>query len=354
MKPTQIVAPLLDWYARSHRLLPWRMPPGSAVQADPYRVWLSEIMLQQTTVAAVIPYFERFLARWPTVDALASAEDAEVMSAWAGLGYYARARNMLACARVIAGERDGRFPETEAELAALPGIGPYTAAAIAAIAFGAAANVVDGNVERVIARLFAVETPLPDAKPALRRLAASLVPGTRPGDYAQALMDLGATICRPRQPACGDCPIAPACAARTGQPERFPARRPRKPRPLRRAAALAIVRDGRLLVARRPPKGLLGGMYGLPMSEIVAADAKPSLPLGIVRCTGALKKNGEVRHVFTHFELALEVFSGAVESTTVADGEWIDLARVTALGLPALFAKAVEVACGVPRSEGQG
>lgn len=267
----ETAALLLGWYDRMARPLPWRVSPSaraSGVRPDPYRVWLSEVMLQQTTVAAVIPYFRTFTARWPDIESLASAPEAEVMAAWAGLGYYARARNLIACAREVAAG-GGRFPDTEEGLRALPGIGAYTAAAVAAIAFDRPAVVVDGNVERVMARVFAVETPLPQAKPELKALAAQLTPAERPGDYAQGVMDLGATVCVPRRPACGICPWVDRCAGRAeGIAEDLPRRAEKRPKPLRHGVAFCAVRDdGAVLLERRPARGLLGGMLGLPGSD---------------------------------------------------------------------------------------
>jgi A/G-specific adenine glycosylase len=304
---------ILAWYDRMARRLPWRVPPGADLQPDPYRVWLSEVMLQQTTVAAVRTYFESFTSRWPRVKDLAAAEDAEVMAAWAGLGYYARARNLLKCARAVAREREGRFPDTEAELLQLPGIGPYTAAAIAAIAFDRPAAVLDGNIERVMARMFAVQTPLPEAKPALRAHAAALTPERRAGDYAQAVMDLGATICTPRNPACGLCPWREACAARAqGIAADLPRKTPRAAKPVRHGIVyLAVREDGAVLLERRPEKGLLGGMLGLPgtaWSETPPASQRP-FPAEWERVPG------EVRHTFTHFHLILRI-----ETARLPDG----------------------------------
>jgi A/G-specific adenine glycosylase len=324
------VESLLPWYDAHARTLPWRAPPGAPLP-DPYRVWLSEIMLQQTTVAAVIPYFDRFMARWPTVAALAAADDGEVMAAWAGLGYYARARNLLKCAREIAAR--GAFPETEAELRTLPGIGRYTAAAIAAIAFGQRAVVVDGNIERVAARLFAVETPLPTAKSELYALTDSLTPASRSGDFAQAMMDLGATICTPRDPKCLLCPLSAGCAARaTGNATAYPKRAPKAARPARHGYALWVEQAGQVLLVRRPAKGLLGGMLALPSS--LAEPASNGAPLG------------QVTHVFTHFSLTLDVMRVSHDSgcPLQRDGQWWDIARLNEAGLPALFAKAVQLA----------
>jgi A/G-specific adenine glycosylase len=296
---------LLAWYERSARTLPWRLPPGSGARPDPYRVWLSEVMLQQTTVAAVGDRFAAFLAHWPTVEALAAAADADVMAAWAGLGYYARARNLLACARVVAFELGGRFPDTEAGLRALPGVGGYTAAAVAAIAFGRRAVVVDGNVERVMARLFAVETPLPAAKPQLLELAAALTPAERAGDHAQALMDLGATVCTVRRPACGICPLVADCASRrAGIAAELPRRAGKPAKPVRSGIAYLAVRgDGAVLVETRPAAGLLGGMLGLPGSDWTDGEPAARPPLaGDWRDLQA-----EVRHTFTHFHLRLRI-----------------------------------------------
>jgi A/G-specific adenine glycosylase len=295
---------LLAWYDRMARPLPWRVPPGAraaGTRPDPYRVWLSEVMLQQTTVAAAIPYFHAFTARWPTVAALAAAPEAEVMAAWAGLGYYARARNLIACARAVAAS-GGDFPDTEAGLRALPGIGAYTAAAVAAIAFDRPATVVDGNVERVIARLFAVETPLPTAKSELAALAARLTPPERPGDYAQGVMDLGATVCVPRRPACGVCPWLGGCAGRAaGIAATLPRRRDKPAKQIRRGIAYLARRGGEVLLERRPPSGLLGGMLGLPGTDW-QATATPAPPFA-----AAWREVGAVRHTFTHFHLELAV-----------------------------------------------
>ena len=294
---------LLDWYDAHGRSLVWRAPPGSP-PLDPYRVWLSEVMLQQTTTPHATPYFRAFTARWPTVTDLASAEDSDVMAAWAGLGYYARARNLLACARAVANGHGGIFPDTEAGLLALPGVGAYTAAAVAAIAFGRPANVVDGNVERVMARLFAVEAPLPAAKPELKRLAATLIADDRPGDWPQALMDLGATVCRPGKPLCEACPLTSWCAGyASGHPERWPLKTKQADRPHRTGVAW-VLRDGRGRVAlvRRPTKGLLGGMMGLPTSDWSVGAAEASPPV-----VAHWREAGAIEHVFTHFSLTLTV-----------------------------------------------
>lgn len=296
-------AELLGWYDRHARILPWRVPPGSGLRADPYRIWLSEVMLQQTTVAAVKEYFHRFTTRWPTVEALAAAEDAEVMAAWAGLGYYARARNLLKCARAVAAR--GGFPSTRAGLQDLPGIGPYTSAAIAAIAYDAPETVVDGNVERVMARVFDEHTPLPAAKPVLTDYAARLTPGFRAGDYAQAVMDLGATICTPRNPACSICPVRSFCAARVaGTAAQLPAKTRNPAKPIRFGIAYLGQRtDGAWLMERRPDRGLLGGMLGWPGSDWREQSPPDAPPVPAVW----RDVPGEVRHTFTHFHLRLSL-----------------------------------------------
>ncbi len=323
-----LVPALLDWYDRHARSLPWRVPPGGA-GADPYRVWLSEIMLQQTTVAAVKSYFDRFTALWPTVQALAAAEDAQVMAEWAGLGYYARARNLLACARAVAA--DG-FPATRAGLQALPGVGPYTSAAIAAIAYGLPETVVDGNVERVVARLFAVETPLPQAKPELVALAGTLTPAQRPGDFAQAMMDLGATICTPRSPACGICPLSHLCAARArGIAADLPRKAPKPPKPARAGIAWVALNDRAILLERRAPKGLLGGTLAFPSTGWDGSDQPPPLP-------AAWRALDPVQHVFTHFSLNLRVQVAHLDGNPER-GFWMPRAEFNAGDLPGLMRK---------------
>ena len=304
---------LLEWYDGNCRRLPWRAEPGRL--ADPYHVWLSEIMLQQTTVATVGPYFESFLARWPSVGALAAAELDEVLHAWQGLGYYARARNLHRCARHVAGELGGEFPGDEAGLRQLPGIGAYTAAAVAAIAFGRRAVVVDGNAERVMARVFAVREPLPGVKRRLHELADSLTPDSRAGDYAQAVMDLGATVCTPRGPRCLLCPWAQDCAGRD-EAEGLPRRAPKPKRPTRRGVAFWITRpDGAVLLRRRPEKGLLGGMIEVPSTDWIEgtmpllSQARGDSPLPARDWTPL---PGAVTHTFTHFHLELQVVAGRV------------------------------------------
>ncbi len=342
---------LLTWYDRHRRKLPWRVAPGE--RADPYRVWLSEIMLQQTTVAAVAPYYVRFLARWGDVRALAAAPIEEVLKAWAGLGYYARARNLHACARAVVDLHDGKFPQTEATLRDLPGIGAYTAAAIAAIAFDAPASPVDGNIERVIARLFAVAELLPGAKPELRRLARELTPQRRAGDFAQAMMDLGATICTPKKPACVFCPWNDSCIGRArGEAEILPRRIPKREGALRRGAAFVVQRaDGLLLVRTRPAKGLLGGMTEVPTTqwspdfdEASAREHAPRFGSSKRRKVVAWRRlAGIVRHVFTHFPLELSVYATELPADTKApEGmRWIPMADIAGEALPSLMRKVI-------------
>jgi A/G-specific adenine glycosylase len=324
---------ILSHYDAHARELPWRSLPG-APAPDPYRVWLSEIMLQQTTVAAVKPYFASFIALWPTVQALASAHDEDVMSAWAGLGYYARARNLLACARIIVADHAGTFPVTERALLALPGVGAYTAAAIASIAYGARAVVVDGNVERVMARLHAVETPLPAAKAILRDLADHYTPLERAGDYAQAVMDLGATICTPRSPRCTLCPISANCQGRENA-ERYPVKPPKVAKPVRRGTAWWIECDGNVLLIQRPAKGLLGGMAALPSCEWQGPDAEPPF-------AASWENAGSIAHVFTHFALTLHVQKACAPITAATDigGRWHPIDQIESAGLPTVFTKA--------------
>lgn len=307
--PAELGRRLLDWYDVHAREMPWRVPPrdrAEGVLPDPYQVWLSEVMLQQTTVAAVRGYFLRFTARWPTVHDLAAAADADVMGEWAGLGYYARARNLLKCARVVSREMGGVFPDSRDALMALPGIGPYTSAAIAAIAFDRSEAVVDGNVERVMARLFDIQDPLPGSKPLLGKRAELLTPEIRPGDHAQAVMDLGATICTPRAPACGLCPWRAPCLGRVrGSAGDLPRKTPKKPKPTRLGIVyVARSPTGDWLLERRPDKGLLGGMLGWPGTDWNAApqDAPPF-------DADWQELSAEVRHSFTHFHLILRVMA---------------------------------------------
>lgn len=303
---------LLHWYDANARQMPWRVGPAAraaGVRPDPYAVWLSEVMLQQTTVAAVRAYFLKFTQTWPTVAGLAAAEDADVMAAWAGLGYYARARNLLKCARVVVADHGGHFPRDRAALLALPGIGPYTAAAIAAIAFDAPETVLDGNVERVMARMHDVQEPLPGIKPRLMTLATALTPAQRPGDYAQAVMDLGATICTPRNPACGICPWRDPCQARVaGSAADLPRKTPKRKVPTRRGHVYVARRtDGAWLLETRPDSGLLGGMLGFPGSDWSDAPS-PAPPLG----ADWTDTGQEARHTFTHFHLALRIHTAIV------------------------------------------
>ena len=328
---------LLDWYDRHARDLPWRAPPGTP-PPDPYRVWLSEVMLQQTTVAAVKPYFEAFTRRWPDVAALAAAPEDDVMAAWAGLGYYSRARNLVKCARAVAAR--GGFPTTETELRELPGLGAYTAAAVAAIAFAQRAVVVDANVERVVARLFAIDTPMPAARKPIRVAADAITPARRAGDFAQAMMDLGSSVCTAREPRCLLCPLAKTCKARaTGDPARLPVKAPKKPKPLRRGRAFWIEREGEIWLVRREGKGMLGGMRALPDDGWSArADGTGEAPM-----PGTWESAGVVRHVFTHAALELSVVVQRNAPAPDAEGEWWPIDRIDDAGLPTLFAKAARL-----------
>ena len=352
-------ASLLDWYDRHHRRLPWRAPPGTT--GDPYRVWLSEIMLQQTTVATVTGYFADFIARWPTVYDLAAAPLDDVLHAWAGLGYYARARNLHRCAQVVSRDHHGRFPDTEAGLATLPGIGLYTAAAVAAIAFGQAVVPVDGNIERVVARQFDVADPLPAAKPILKQLARGLDPAGRPGDFAQALMDLGATICTPRRPRCALCPIATGCRARQHQTaEDRPVKAPKAEKPVRSGVAFWLTDPaGSVLLRRRPEKGLLGGMIEVPTSPWIPDRATPPLLGDVIGSAPAdvswTPLPGVVRHTFTHFHLTLSVVAGRLSAAAMspaADERWVAIDALGDHALPTVMRKIARhaLAVGVPRA----
>lgn len=331
--PVDAAHALLAWYDAHARALPWRAPPGTSAP-DPYRVWLSEIMLQQTTVAAVGPYFAKFTRAWPTVADLAAADEAELMAAWAGLGYYARARNLIACARAVMADHGGRFPDSEEGLRALPGIGAYTAAAIAAIAFGRRAVVVDANVERVVTRLFACGEPLPNARPRIRELTDSITPDARAGDFAQAMMDLGATVCTVRNPRCGSCPLGAGCEARAeGNAEAYPVKPPRKAKPRRKGIAYWLESDGAVLLVRRPGKGMLGGMRALPGGAWGdAAEVAPPLDAD-------WRPIGTVEHVFTHFALSLDVMATHLPGRPI-EGEWWPVDRIGEAGLPTLYARA--------------
>ncbi|HTS42357.1 MAG TPA: A/G-specific adenine glycosylase [Xanthobacteraceae bacterium] len=336
---------LLAWYDRHRRRLPWRA--GAGERADPYRVWLSEIMLQQTTVKAVAPYYARFLARWPDVQSLARAPLGDVLKLWAGLGYYARARNLHACASAVVERHAGRFPHSPTELRALPGIGAYTAAAIAAIAFDQPVIAIDGNVERVVARLFAVEDELPAAKPRIGQFAETLVPPRRSGDFAQALMDLGATICTPKKPTCALCPWSGACVAyRRGDQETFPRKAPKAEGRLRRGAAFVVTRaDGAVLLRTRPEKGLLGGMTEVPTSawthEYDETSARKSAPRFSRTKTSWRHLPGVVTQAFTHFPLELVIYAARVPARTAAPKEmrWVARAALAGEALPSLMRK---------------
>lgn len=350
---------LLDWYDANARRLPWRSPPGTP-PPDPYRVWLSEIMLQQTTVAAVRPYFAAFTERWPDIAALAEAGEAEIMAAWAGLGYYARARNLHACAKAVLRDHAGRFPESEAALRRLPGIGTYTAAAIAAIAFGEPATAVDANVERVVARLFAIDTPLPGGRPEIRARAEELTPPDRAGDFAQATMDLGSAICTARDPDCAACPLERDCAgAASGDPAALPVKPAKKAKPVRRGAAFWLEHAGEVLLVRRPPRGMLGGMRALPSDDWCApaqAGARAQTGgksrtdgSGVVTAQDRVpdflwRHCGTVPHVFTHFALELDVHAARLSTRPAANGEWWPIAEIEKAGLPTLFARAAALA----------
>lgn len=349
-------AAVLAWYDTHARDLPWRRPPdptGQAPLPDPYRIWLSEIMLQQTTVAAVAAYFKAFTERWPTVEALAAADETEVTAAWAGLGYYSRARNLHACARMVANDYGRRFPESAAELKRLPGIGDYTSAAIAAIAFGEPAPVVDGNIERVVTRLFRIGEPLPGAKPIVRAKVAEMMPGERPGDFAQAMMDIGATICVPRRPACLLCPLRPDCEAETaGDQTAYPVKAAKKAKPKRRGAAYAAFdRSGQhIWLRRRVSKGMLGGMVEVPSSQWSSRSDGATGPNGAPFAAN-WRKIGEVEHGFTHFDLTLEVFAAVIDETPESDGWWAKLERLGAEGLPTLMRKAIDLAIAFQESQ---
>jgi A/G-specific adenine glycosylase len=346
---------LLEWYDRHRRRLPWR--PLAGERADPYRVWLSEIMLQQTGVKTVGPYFEKFLARWPDVGALGRASLDDVLRMWAGLGYYSRARNLHACAVAVLRDHGGVFPDTEQGLRALPGIGPYTAAAIAAIAFDRRTMPVDGNIERVVSRLFAVEEPLPQAKPLIQQLAATLLgpshEKSRAGDSAQALMDLGSSICTPKKPACVLCPLNDDCAARMrGDQEIFPRKAPKKSGALRRGAAFIVTRGEELLVRSRPEKVLLGGMTEVPGSDWLAGQDDKTALRQAPALTGIARwhrKTGVVTHVFTHFPLELVVYTSKVAARTrpPAGMRWVPIATLADEALPNVMRKAIAHGLGL-------
>ncbi|MFD1197701.1 A/G-specific adenine glycosylase [Brucella gallinifaecis] len=348
MKPDHTQA-ILSWYDRHHRILPWRVNPydnSRGTLQNPYRVWLSEIMLQQTTVEAVKAYFKKFVTLWPDVASMAKASEDDILRAWAGLGYYSRARNLKKCADIIAANYNGKFPSSAAELKKLPGIGDYTSAAIAAIAFGEPAAVVDGNVERVISRLYAINTPLPAAKSEIRDLMGSLTPHDRPGDFAQAVMDLGATICTPHRPACAICPVNDGCEALAHHdPETFPVKAPKAPKPVRSGAAfIAIADDGAILLRKRKGEGLLAGMSEVPGSRWTARidgdTTTQSAPF-----PAHWKPVGNITHIFTHFELRLSVYSASnIKKSHTIDGWWSAESELESEALPTVMKKAISAA----------
>ncbi|MGL4404294.1 MAG: A/G-specific adenine glycosylase [Notoacmeibacter sp.] len=335
---------LLNWYDDNARVLPWRVSPADramGVLPNPYFVWLSEIMLQQTTVKAVAPYFVKFSQSWPNVSSLAAADDNDVMAAWAGLGYYSRARNLKRCAQTIVQDFGGQFPQDREGLLSLPGIGDYTASAIASIAFNEAVVVMDGNVERVSARLLALETPLPVAKPIIRAFLEPLVPDDRPGDFAQAMMDLGATICTPKSPSCIVCPIARHCKAQGNDPARLPYKQPKAAKPTRKGAAFVAIRnDGAIWLKRRPAKGLLAGMAEVPTTGWDSRN-DGATNVGAAPFAGKWQKIGQITHVFTHFTLVLEIYASL---TTTPQGEGWWSSDLTKEALPSLMLKAIQLA----------
>lgn len=336
---------LLDWYDAEGRELPWRIRPEARAYgqvADPYAIWLSEIMLQQTTVPHATPYWFKFLERWPSVHDLAPADEDEVLAAWAGLGYYARARNLIACAKAVSAA-GGKFPSDEKALLALPGIGTYTAAAIRAAAFDQPASVVDGNVERVITRLRTISEPVKTSKPEIRRIAAKIADPDRPGDYAQAIMDLGATVCTPRKPDCGRCPWSFACAARTeGKPEAYPAKAPKVAKPHKQAVGFAVFRGEKIWLRKRPAKGLLGGMLEVPSTEWRTEAWSHTEAESIAPLVANWQVKATISHVFTHFSLAMQIWRAeAPERWEPGEGGWYALADIDDLALPSVMKKAV-------------
>ncbi|WP_373236020.1 A/G-specific adenine glycosylase [Cohaesibacter celericrescens] len=346
---------LLDWYDRHHRDLPWRVSPADAalgVLPDPYHVWLSEIMLQQTTVGAVKSYFVAFLHTWPTIEALAAADEDDILRAWAGLGYYSRARNLHKCARSIVADHGGRFPQTIEGLKALPGIGDYTAAAIAAIAFDMPVAVVDGNIERIVSRLYRIADALPAAKKPIKQKMAILTPSERPGDFAQAMMDLGSSLCSPKKPACVLCPFTSNCEAEmAGDMERFPVKAPKKQKPTRRGVAFLIRRtDGAIWLQKRPAKGLLASMAQVPTTDWSDKNTGEQFDLAtaLSHAPDGLKfhkKTGQVTHTFTHFHLLLDVYEATTShKAPMADGWWSSPLDINGEALPTVFRKVVEFA----------
>ncbi len=351
--PSAISEKLLTWYDRHHRVFPWRVAPDQrllGVVPDPYHVWLSEIMLQQTTVQTVRPYFLKFLAQWPNVKALAAANDNDIMKAWAGLGYYSRARNLKKCAELVTSDFNGQFPDNEKTLKTLPGIGDYTAAAITAIGFDTHAAVVDGNIERVVARLERLETPLPAAKVPIKATMHAITPTTRPGDFAQAMMDLGATLCTPKKPTCSLCPLESDCkAAHSDDVERFPLKPPRKVRPVRRGAAyVAITANGSIWLRQRANSGLLAGMSEVPTSDWTARR-DGALGIEAAPFKGNWRETGTIKHVFTHFELRLDVYRLDLPVEKPFDGGWwSSQADVFSEALPTVMKKAITAAIDKP------
>ena len=358
--PTAYSTALIAWYDTHHRDLPWRVSPRQrsfGAKSDPYRIWLSEIMLQQTTVAAVKAYFEKFTARWPTVADLANAPESAILAEWAGLGYYARARNLHACARTVQETHAGKFPGTSAALKTLPGIGDYTSAAIAAIAFDEPAAVVDGNVERVVTRLHAIDTPLPKAKPQIRAIVAALTPNERPGDFAQAMMDLGATICTPKRPACVLCPVRSFCTAtKTAEAERYPVKLKKAAVPERRGAAFVAVRsDGAIYLRKRPGTGMLGGMSEPPTSGW-SARGDGALGAEAAPFAAAWRLVGEIDHTFTHFHLTLDVWRADGDTAPARDGWWSGPDEIAGEALPTVMRKVLRAAMNgaTPQTPGPG
>lgn len=343
---TKISVKLLKWYDKHQRILPWRAKDGSVV--NPYHVWLSEIMLQQTTVAAVQSYFKKFLTRWPTIEALASAPEEDVLAAWAGLGYYARARNLIKCAKIIAYENGGTFPSEEAALRKLPGIGDYTAAAMAAIAFGHSAVVVDANIERIVTRLMKIKTPLPAAKKDIKAATALITPSDRAGDFAQAMMDLGSSICKPKAPKCNDCPLKADCGAcANASMESYPVKAAKKIRPTRRALAYFVEVDGYILLERRPDKGLLGGMPGLLCNAWVEQTVEKAFDHSIL--PPPFKANwclvdGISKHTFTHFHLETKVMQAKLDTRPQSNHLWVKREDALNFGLPTVFKKMLKLA----------
>jgi len=341
----ELVDALLDWYDHNARSLPWRISPEAkigGISPNPYHVWLSEIMLQQTTVVTVIPYFEKFIEAWPTIEKMAQADLDDILTAWAGLGYYARARNLHKCALYITSERGGEFPTRYDDLLKLPGIGVYTAAAICSIVYDVPATVVDGNVERVLSRLFNITTPLPDSRPEIREYAEILTPDHRPGDYAQALMDLGATICMPRVLKCDHCPLHDNCkASALGSAKELPARIRKKARPTRRGYAFWAEYDGKVWLRRRPEKGLLGRMMEVPSDEWVPSNSWDNFPtprIPIIANWEILP--GMVCHTFTHFHLELKIVRLELEEMiNLQEGEWCPVDERDKYALPTVMKK---------------